>query len=62
MNLDESIPEYWFRIGYEFHEKQGYGLNNFFSAHVRIASPNSIYDYLLLSNDDAQNPGHFEMG
>ena len=42
-----SIPEYWFRIGYEFNEKQGYGLNSFFSAHVRIASPNSIYDQVM---------------
>ncbi len=42
-----TIPEYWFRIGYEFNEKQGYGLNNFFSAHVRIASPNSIYDQIM---------------
>ena len=42
-----SIPEYWFRIGYEFNQKQGYGLQNFFSAHVRIASPNSIYDQLM---------------
>lgn len=42
-----SIPEYWFRIGYEPNRKQGYGLQNFFSAHVRIASPNSIYDQLM---------------
>ena len=42
-----TIPEYWFRIGYEFNEKQGYGLNSFFSAHVRIASPNSIYDQIM---------------
>jgi len=42
-----SVPEYWFRIGYDFNEKQGYGLNRFFSAHVRIASPNSIYDQLM---------------
>jgi hypothetical protein len=46
-DLVTNIPEYWFRIGYEFNEKQGYGLNNFFSAHVRIASPNSIYDQLM---------------
>ena len=50
-----SIPEYWFRIGYEFNEKQGYGLNNFFSAHVRIASPNSIYDQLMALH--RSNPG-----
>lgn len=42
-----SIPEYWFRIGYEFDRRQGYGLQKFFSAHVRIASPNSIYDQLM---------------
>ncbi len=42
-----SIPEYWFRIGYEFNEKQGYGLQTFFSAHVRIASPNSLYEQLM---------------
>ena len=42
-----SVPEYWFRIGYEANEKQGYGLNNFLSAHVRFASPNSIYDQLM---------------
>ena len=50
-----SIPEYWFRIGYEFNEKQGYGLNNFFSAHVRIASPKSIYDQLMALH--RRNPG-----
>jgi hypothetical protein len=42
-----SVPEYWFRIGYEFNEKQGYGRQNFYTAHVRIANPNSIYDQLM---------------
>ncbi len=42
-----NIPEYWFRIGYEYNQKQGCGLQSFFSAHVRIASPNSIYDQLI---------------
>ncbi len=55
-----SIPEYWFRIGYEFNEKQGYGLRNFLSAHVRIASPNSIYDQLMAFHRD--NPATQEAG
>jgi len=57
-----SVPEYWFRIGYEFNEKQGYGLQNFFSAHVRIASPNSIYDQLMAlhsSNPATQEASSF---
>jgi len=55
-----SIPEYWFRIGYDFNEKQGYGLHNFFSAHVRIASPNSIYDQLMALHRSAQKPANFK--
>jgi hypothetical protein len=41
-----STPEYWFLIGYEPREN-GYGLNGFLSAHVRLASPASIYDQLM---------------
>jgi hypothetical protein len=58
-----SVPEYWFRIGYESNEKQGYGLQNFFSAHVRIASPNSIYDQLMalhLGTSATQDPANFK--
>ena len=58
-----SVPEYWFRIGYEFNEKQGYGLQNFFSAHVRIANPDSIYDQLMAlhrSNPATQEPVNFK--
>jgi hypothetical protein len=62
-DLVTSIPEYWFRIGYEFNEKQGYGLQSFFSAHVRIASPNSIYDQLMAlhrSNPATQEAANFK--
>jgi len=58
-----SIPEYWFRIGYEGNEKQGYGLQSFFSAHVRIASPKSIYDQLMAhhrSNSATQEPANLK--
>jgi hypothetical protein len=58
-----SIPEYWFRIGYEFNQKRGYGSQNFFSAHVRIASPNSIYDQLMAlrrSDPAAQETDNFK--
>jgi len=57
------VPEYWFRIGYEFNEKQGYGSNNFLSAHERIASPNSIYDQLMAlhrSDPAAQEAANFK--
>lgn len=57
-----SVPEYWFRIGYESNGKQDYGLQNFFSAHVRIASPNSIYDQLMAlhrSNPSTQTASSF---
>ena len=56
-----TVPEYWFRIGYDFNEKQGYGLNKFFSAHVRIASPNSIYDQVMAlhRSDPAQRATSF---
>jgi hypothetical protein len=62
-DLVTSIPEYWFRIGYEFNQKQGYGLQSSFSAHVRIASPNSIYDQLMAlhrSNPATQEAANFK--
>src|SRR5258705_1883578 len=41
-----SIPEYYFIIGRESNEN-GYGFYPYLTAHVRIATPVSIYDQLM---------------
>ena len=45
-DLYTSTPEYWFMVGLEPNADRP-GLRSYFSAHVRVAQPISIYDQLM---------------